>query len=191
MTNPQRSATTINARLGIGALVGASTEAGANVFDLFIAIPKATAALSNATLTGPYYISSLEFPSGGLTNIRETNFKITANGSGSIAESAVAGQARNLSNRFQTQTIAPLTYLVSPDASGVLNFPLASGQTETSQLIAGPQDHLRLGRRNVFHRGLDDRGFSWPPRRRESLRQRRIQRQLDRLLLQRGPALRR
>jgi uncharacterized protein (TIGR03437 family) len=42
-----------------------------------------------------------------------------------------------LSNRLQSQTVAPLTYLVSPDASGVLSFPLGSGQTETSQLIAG------------------------------------------------------
>lgn len=139
LTNPQRTNATINARLGTGALVGASTEAGTNVFDLFIAIPVASTQLSNATLTGPYYVSSLEFPGGSVANIRGTNFKITANGAGSIAESAVTGQARNLSNVLQTQTIAPLTYLVSPDATGVLNFPLGSGQTETSQLMAGPK----------------------------------------------------
>ncbi len=128
---------TVNARLGTGALVGASTESGPTVFDLFIAIPVATGTLSNATVTGPYYVSSLEFPGGGTANVRNTNFKITANGTGSVAESAVTGQARNLGNRLTTQTISPITYFISPDATGILNFPTGAGQTETSQLILG------------------------------------------------------
>jgi hypothetical protein len=131
---------TLNARLGTGALVGASTEVGPTTFDIFIAIPIATAALSNSTLSGPYYVSSLEFPGGGTVNIRNTNFKITVNGAGSVAESAVTGQARNLGNRLSTQTIAPITYLVSPDATGILNFPTAAGLNETSQLILGPKN---------------------------------------------------
>lgn len=130
----------INARLGTSALVGAATEAGPNIFDLFIAIPKPTGALSNAALTGPYYVSSLEFPGGGTANIRNTNFKITANGAGGVAESSVTGQARNLGNRLTTQTISPITYLVSPDATGILNFPTGAAQTELSQLILGPKN---------------------------------------------------
>lgn len=130
----------INARLGTGALVGAATEAGPNIFDLFIAIPKPTGTLSNAALTGPYYVSSLEFPSGGTANVRNTNFKITANGSGGVAESAVTGQARNLGNRLTTQTVSPITYLVSPDATGILNFPAGTAQNELSQLILGPKN---------------------------------------------------
>src|SRR5262249_14845647 len=39
LANPLRPGTTINARLGQGALVGSSTEAGATVFDIFLAIP--------------------------------------------------------------------------------------------------------------------------------------------------------
>jgi uncharacterized protein (TIGR03437 family) len=132
----------INARLGTGALVGAATEAGPTVFDLLIAIPKPSAALSNSTLNGPYYVSSLEFPGGGTANIRNTNFKITANGAGGVAETSVTGQARNLGNRLTTQTIAPITYLVSPDSTGILHFPTGSGQTELSQLI--------LGSKNIF-----------------------------------------
>ncbi len=129
----------INARLGTGALVGAATEAGQNIFDLFIAIPKPTGSLTNASLTGPYYVSSLEFPGGGTSNIRNTNFKITANGAGGVTESAVTGQARNLGNRLTTQTVSPITYLVSPDATGILNFPTGVAQTELSQLILGPK----------------------------------------------------
>src|SRR5712671_112094 len=61
LTNPQRSSATVNARLGATALVGSSTEVGATVFDLLIAMPAATGTLSNATLNGGYWISSLEF----------------------------------------------------------------------------------------------------------------------------------
>ncbi|MEP6960684.1 MAG: hypothetical protein ABI995_01300 [Acidobacteriota bacterium] len=137
LTSPLRAGTTINARLGVGALVGAATEAGATVFDLFIAIPAPSTTLTNAALTGPYLVSSLEFPTGGVANVRNTNFKITANGAGAIAETSVTGQARNLGARRTTQTISPITYLVSPDATGVLNFPTAAGLDQTTQLIAG------------------------------------------------------
>jgi uncharacterized protein (TIGR03437 family) len=130
----------INARLGTGALVGAATEAGPTIFDLFIAIPKPAAPLSNSSLTGPYQVSSLEFPGGGTTNIRNTNFKITANGAGGVAESTISGQARNLGNRLTTQTVSPITYLVSPDSTGILNFPAGAAQTEISQLILGPKN---------------------------------------------------
>ena len=140
LTSALSNGVAINARLGTGAVVGASTEAGSTVFDLFIAIPMATTTLSNTALTGPYYVSSLEFPGGGTTNIRNTNFKITANGAGSVAESTVLGQARNLGNKLTSQTISPITYLVSPDATGILNFPRGVGQTEASQLILGPKN---------------------------------------------------
>src|SRR5258707_4473300 len=39
LTNPQRASATVNARLGATALVGSSTEVGATVFDLLIAMP--------------------------------------------------------------------------------------------------------------------------------------------------------
>ena len=71
LTNPQRAGATINARLGTGAIVGASTEAGATVFDFFIAIPAPSSTLSNSTLTCPYYVSSLEYP-GNISNVRNT-----------------------------------------------------------------------------------------------------------------------
>src|SRR5262249_14690822 len=105
LSNPLQTGATVNGRLGVGSLVGSSTEAGSNVFDLFIAIPAPVQAVSNATLNGPYWVSSLEFPNGGVSNIRNTNFKLTANGSGSITESTVTGQAANLQNKLQNQTV--------------------------------------------------------------------------------------
>jgi uncharacterized protein (TIGR03437 family) len=137
ITNPLRANTTINARLGKGALMGASTEAGATVFDLFIAIPVTAQTLSNATLNGAYTISSLEFPGASLTNIRETQFKATANGAGAIAETSVSGQARNLNNQYLTQTVPTMTYSVAGNGTGSLTIPAGGGQSETSQLITG------------------------------------------------------
>jgi uncharacterized protein (TIGR03437 family) len=136
LSSPLRAGTTVNARLGVGALVGSSTEAGSTVFDLFLAIPVPSTPVSLATLTGPYWISSLEFPNGGTANVRNTNFKLTANGAGSFAETTVTGQARNLGNILSNQTVTPITYLVSANA-GTLTFPLGTGQTNLTQLISG------------------------------------------------------
>ena len=137
LTNPLLTGATVNARLGVGALIGSSTEAGGKTFDLFVAIPAPAAAISNSTVTGAYWISSLEFPNGGIANIRDSSFKLTANGSGSFAESSVTGQAANLANKLQTQSVGPLTYSVSPDGTGTLTFPLTSGRDVTTQLISG------------------------------------------------------
>jgi uncharacterized protein (TIGR03437 family) len=139
LSNPLRPDALVNARLGAGALVGSSTEAGPTIFDLFFAIPVPSTPISLATLNGPYWVSSLEFPNGGTANIRNTNFKLTANGAGSFAETTVTGQARNLGNVLSNQTVSPMTYLVSANA-GRLSFPLGTGQTNLTQLISGNKD---------------------------------------------------
>lgn len=143
MSNPLKSGVTMNARLGQGlgqgAVVGSSTEAGPAVFDMLVAIP-APAGATNATLTGAYRVSSLEFPGGGLANIRDTNFILTANGAGSFAENTVTGQAANLGNVLTNQTVGPITYSISPDASGTMTFPVASGLTTNTQLISGVEN---------------------------------------------------
>src|SRR5580704_4749316 len=139
LTNPLLGTATVNARLGVGALVGSSTEAGPAVFDLFLAIPVPATPVSLSTLNGPYWISGLEFPNGGTANIRNTNFKLTANGAGGFAENTVTGQAQNLGNVLSNQTVSPMTYLVSANA-GTLNFPLATGLTSLTQLISGTEN---------------------------------------------------
>jgi hypothetical protein len=57
---------------------------------------------------------------GGLANIRNTNFKLTANGNGGFNESTVTGQAANLNNKLQNQAVGPNTYSVSGDATGTV-----------------------------------------------------------------------
>ncbi len=139
LTNPLRSAVTMNARLGQGAVVGSSTEAGPSVFDMFIAIPAPTGA-SNVILLGSYWISSLEFTGGTLANVRNTNFELTSTGAGSFVETAVSGQATNLNNILMRQTVGPITYAISGDGSGTITFPLAAGLTQNTQLISGVEN---------------------------------------------------
>jgi uncharacterized protein (TIGR03437 family) len=135
LSSPLRANTTVNARLGVGALVGSSTEAGATVFDMFLAIPTT----SLGSLNGPYWISSLEFPGGGTANIRNTNFKLTANGAGGFAENTVTGQAQNLGNVLLNQTVSPITYVVATNAA-TLSFPLSAGSDVNKQLISGNKE---------------------------------------------------
>jgi uncharacterized protein (TIGR03437 family) len=139
LSNPLLPGVTVNARLGAdGVLVGSSTEAGSNTFDLLIAIRGAVNPVTNQVLTGPYWVSSLEFPNGGAANIRGTNFKLTANGLGGFSETAVTGQANNLGNVLMTQTVSPISYnLLNNDGSGTMTFPATTGLDATSQLIEG------------------------------------------------------
>jgi len=136
LSNPLKSGVTLNARLGQGAVVGSSTEAGPSVFDMFIAIPAPVGA-SSVTLLGSYWVSSLEFPGGGLASVRNANFELTSTGAGSFVENTVIGQAANLDNILMTQTVGPITYSISQDGSGTLTF---AGATTNAQLISGVEN---------------------------------------------------
>ena len=135
LTSPLKLGT-INARLGTGALVGSATES-TTVFDLLIAIPAPAQSLSTQSLSGTYWISSLELPNGGAANIRDTNFKLTANAAGGFSENAVTGQANNLGNKLLTQSVSPMSYSVAPDGTGTLSFPAAANLDAATQLIQG------------------------------------------------------
>jgi uncharacterized protein (TIGR03437 family) len=136
LSNPLKSGVTLNARLGQGAVVGSSTEAGPTIFDIFIAIPAPVGA-SNVTMLGSYWVSSLEFPGGGLANVRNTNFELTSTGAGSFVETTVTGQAANLDNILTTQTVGPITYSISGDGSGTITF---AGAMTNAQLISGVEN---------------------------------------------------
>src|SRR5579883_1313122 len=152
LTNPQRSTATINARLGNGALIGASTEAGNTVFDLFFAIPAPAQPMSNGALNGGYWISSLEFPNGGVSNIRGTNFKLTSNAAGSFVESSVIGQSAASQNHLGSQTIGPITYSVSTDGTGSILFPAPTGPNAPTPLI-GAQENIYVAQDGSYFIG--------------------------------------
>ncbi len=140
LSNPLKTGVLLNARLGQGVLVGASTEAGPNVFDMFIAIPAGTNPASNVSLLGAYWVSSLEFPGGSLASVRNTNFKLTSTGAGTFVENTVTGQAANLNNILINQMVNGIVYSIKADGSGTIVFPLAPGLNGDQQLISGIED---------------------------------------------------
>ncbi len=129
----------LNARLGATGIVGASTESS-GMFDLFIATPAATQPVSASILSGSYWISTLELQGGGISNLREANFKLTANNAGSFTQTTITGQARNLGDQLLTQTVSPMTYSVTSDGLGMLNFPLTGSLDQTTQLVSGTKE---------------------------------------------------
>jgi uncharacterized protein (TIGR03437 family) len=137
MTDPLRSGATINARLGTGALIGSNTEAGNNVFSIFVAVPAPASAMSASVLNGTYWIASLEFLNSSFASKRQTFFPVTANGSGSFTGTVnVQGEATNLGDTLQTQTVPGSTYTVNADGSGTVIFP----GDPTQQVIAGTKN---------------------------------------------------
>jgi hypothetical protein len=89
--------------------------------------------------TVPTGFRAWNFPAAETANIRNTNFKLTANGAGGFAESTVIGQAQNLVNALFNQTLSPITYLVATNAA-TLSFPLSAGSDVNKQLISGNKE---------------------------------------------------
>ena len=137
MTDPLRSGATINARLGTGALIGSNTEAGNNVFSIFVAVPAPASAMSASALNGTYWIASLEFVNGSFALKRQTFFPVTANGSGSFTGSVnILGEASNLGDTQVTQSVSGSTYTVNGDGSGSITFPFP-GSNPSGLLLGG------------------------------------------------------
>jgi uncharacterized protein (TIGR03437 family) len=137
ISNPLRNGTVINARVGMGAVAGSSTESGTTLFDIFVAVPAPAQAMSAASLNGPYWVTSFEMPNGSAALVRNTWFKLTANGNGDFGDAAITGEAANLGNRLMNLVIPGVTYSASSDGSGTLNLPMPPSANFSTQLIGG------------------------------------------------------
>ncbi|HYL77062.1 MAG TPA: hypothetical protein VEU96_22795 [Bryobacteraceae bacterium] len=131
MSDPLRSDSTVNARLGNGVLTGSNTEAGNNVNSILIAVAAPSSAIGAFTLSGTYRVASLEFLNGTFSSRRQTFFPVTADGNGSLGNPNVLGAATTLSDRQTTQPITGATYTVNADGTGAAIFP------GTNQLLSG------------------------------------------------------
>jgi uncharacterized protein (TIGR03437 family) len=137
LDNPIRTGAKVNARLGTEALLGSSTEATDNSFDIFVAIP-APASTAKPALSGSYWAATLEFPGGSAANERNTFFAMTAgSAAGTFADISVSGHAANLSSGIPTiQTVTGATYVVNTDGTGTVSFGTAS----TASLLSGTRN---------------------------------------------------
>jgi len=126
--------------IGTGALVASSTDS--LYCDLLVAIPVSTSA-SNATLSGNYWIASMDFLGGNFTQTRDTFFSLAADGKGGLGNVTIKGTALNLgSTTPQAQTSTGATYTVSANGTGTMTFPAPSGLAAASQLLAGAKSLL-------------------------------------------------
>ena len=171
LTNPQNNTLKLNARWGLvsqptvtlfgpqpgeAMLIGSSTENGGNTFDLFIAILAGQNG-SNGILTGSYFASTLAFPSGSAAQVRSALFTLQANGQGSFASISVSGHGANLSSgAFTAQTVAGATYTVQADGSGSATFPLQTGLSSATQILAGNETIYVSPSGNIILGGAND-----------------------------------
>lgn len=158
ISNPQRANASINAGAGLGAIVGSSTETGSGVYDLFVAVPAASAPAANSSLNGGYWVSTLEFPGAATTNIRNATFKVNATGAGQFGDLSVSGRALNLGDRPVTQTVASATYSITPDGSGTATFPLPSLSPALSQIVSGTKSIYLSSDNSIFIGGSTSAG---------------------------------
>ena len=131
MDSPIRTGDKVNARLSAEALIGSGTENTDDTFDMLVAIPQPTSA---ASLTGPYWVVTLEFPGGSVANARNTFFSMNSAGIGQLAAISVYGHAATLiGGDPTTQQVTGATYSVPSSGAGTVSFGTAS----TSLLLSG------------------------------------------------------
>jgi len=157
LTNPLRAAATMNGRFSAQAVVASSTEAGGGVFDMLVAIPAPTAAVTAAALNGAWRVAGVDYRNGAVGQARGSFFALTGN-NGQFGNPAVTGQAANLDTRPVTQVVTGATYTMTADGSGTASFPLPAGAQAGQRLLSGAKT-LHVSRDgNFFLMGSSEAG---------------------------------
>jgi uncharacterized protein (TIGR03437 family) len=136
MTNPQRNGALINSRLGSAALVGSSTETS-GITDFLIAVPAPAGGVSEASMSGLWYGSTLEFPQASASVVRGASVRLTPNGQGTFGDVTVNGHAANLGDKPLSQTVQGATYALFADGTGKMDFPIPPSLGSQAQLLGG------------------------------------------------------
>lgn len=144
MTNPIRTGDQVNARLSAEALIGSGTETTDSTFDLLVAIPAPTSAV---TLSGPYTVVTLEFPGGSAANAISTIFSLTSSGIGQLAPISVYGHTPSLiSGAPTTQQVSGATYSIPSSGAGTVTFGTSSSLLSgTKNLYISTDGNVILG----------------------------------------------
>ena len=115
------------------------------VNDIFVAVVAGGTPATAATLTGTYWLGSIDFPTGDPTQTRDALFQITANGQGNIAASTATGYV-GTSSAAVNQSLAAFGYTLTKSAAwtAITVVGMAVGIWLFGQLAD------RIGRRPVF-----------------------------------------
>ena len=113
-----------------GVYTGSSTEAendGNYLNDIFIAIPAAATAPTNASFTSSYQTGVLDFAGANSAAIKNALFALAPDGKGNLGTINLNGQASNSSSATVSQTVTGATYNFNTDGSATLTIPAPSG----------------------------------------------------------------
>ncbi len=117
--------------IGPSAFVASATEQ-TNV-TMLVGIP-AGSNVSNTAFKGAYTAGAIDYPGASITDVREGTFTLNSDGAGNIGNVPVSGAGALLQNgNAQTQTDILVTYALSGEGSGTINF----GAATNSQLVSG------------------------------------------------------
>lgn len=140
LINPQTAALNINARYGTEALIGTSTNAPGNTFDLFMAIPApaAGATFSNQTLSGNYHMVDFELTGGSTAQVRTSGMSAQFDGAGNIQAFAPLGHVASFSSGA-AQSAEQFTgrYAVNGDGTGTVAFSAVAGVSSAANALLG------------------------------------------------------
>jgi uncharacterized protein (TIGR03437 family) len=136
LTNPQNKGFNLNARYGVEGVIGSSTEATGNVFDLFIAIPAPAVAPNNSSVTSGWSGTDFELTGASTAQVRNSFLALGFDGAGNIGSLSITGHAANFnSGHTAYQSATGGTYAVNPDGSGTILFPAPAGVSGTGLLV--------------------------------------------------------
>jgi len=117
--------------IGPGAFVASATEQS-NV-TMLVGIP-AGSNVTNSAFSGAYTAGAIDYPNASITDVREATFTLNSNGAGNIGNVPISGAGALLQEgAAQTQTDILVTYTLSGEGSGTINF----GAAANSQLVSG------------------------------------------------------
>ncbi len=137
LTNPQNSAISINARYGVEAVLGSSTEVSANTFDLFVAIPAPTVSQNNASAGAGWSATDFELTAASAAQVRTSMLSMALDGAGNIGILTLEGHAVNFNGGMSiSQAVVGGTYSVSSDGSGTIAFPVPLGVTGANAMLS-------------------------------------------------------
>ena len=136
MTNPIENGLRINGRIGAGseAVLGASTEAADDSYDIFVAVRAPDGGISNGTLNGAYSGASMVFPNGSDSALTTAFLRLSADGSGVFSQASAIGHAVNEQDVNVEQNITNATYVLNGDGTGTASFG------SSASLVTGERD---------------------------------------------------
>lgn len=154
LTNPQTATATVNARFGVEAVVGSSTEVSTNTFDFFVAIPAPGPSVidTNSTLAVSYVFADWELTGASTAQVRNAAGTFQFDGQGNISISKIVGHGASILNgASQNQSGYSGTYSLNGNGTGTLIMQIPSGQSTANSLMAGGPRNLAVSASgNIF-----------------------------------------